>query len=351
MQFFSAALLLLWLGGPAFAAELSLDFGEAPLNEPPPGFRSTLTGEGKPGEWRIILDDAPSALPPLSPRAANMNKRPVLAQLARVRTDEHFPLLIYEEEAFGDFTLTTRFKIVDGAAEQMAGIAFRIQDERNYYYIRASALGSTFSFFKIVNGIRSPPTGVKVEISKGVWHQLVLDCKGNNISALLDGAGVLPPLSDTSFLSGKIGYWTKSDSVSYFTDTQLSYIRKEIFAQTLVRDTLKRFPRLLGLKIFAATNGQAEPQIIASTNLKEVGQPGHAAEQDVIAHSRIYHGRDSDAVMVTMPLHDSNGETVAAVKVVMKAFSGQTEKNAIARAMPIVQQIEGRVQSAKDLTQ
>src|SRR5258708_18791563 len=160
-----------------------------------------------------------------------MNKGPVVAQLARDRTDEHFPLLIYEDEAFGDFTLTTRFKIVDGAAEQMAGIAFRTQDERNYYYIRASALGSTFSFFKIVNGIRSPPTGVKVEISKGVWHQLVLDCKGNNISALLDGAGVLPPLSDTSFLSGEIGDWTKSDSAGYFTGPPFSYITKQICEQ------------------------------------------------------------------------------------------------------------------------
>src|SRR5713226_4533165 len=351
MQFFSAALVVLWLSGPAFAAELSLDFSEAALNESPPGFRSTLTGEGKPGDWQIILDDAPLALPPLSPRAANVNKRPVLAQLARDRTDEHFPLLIYEAEEFGDFILTTRFKVVDGVTEQMAGIAFRIQDERNYYYVRASALGRTFSFFKIVNGIRSPPIGVKVEISKGVWHQLTLECKGNDIHAWLDTREVLPPLSDKSFLSGKIGYWTKSDSVSYFADTQLNYVRKEIFAQTLVRDALKRFPRLLGLKIFAATNGQAEPLIIASSNLKEIGQPGHAVEQDVIAHSRIYHGRESDAVMVTMPLHDSNGETVAAVKVVMKPFSGQTEKNAIARAMPIVQQLEGRVQSAKDLTQ
>src|SRR5260370_29435072 len=122
MQFFSAALLLLWLGGPAFAAELSLDFGEAALNEPPPGFRSTVTGEGKPGDWRIILDDAPSALPPLSPRAANMNKRPVLAQLARDRTHAHFPLLIYDEEAFGDFTLTTRFNIFIALADRIAGM-------------------------------------------------------------------------------------------------------------------------------------------------------------------------------------------------------------------------------------
>ena len=30
-----------------------------------------------------------------------------------------------------DFTLTTRFKTVKGVVEQMAGIAFRIQNETN----------------------------------------------------------------------------------------------------------------------------------------------------------------------------------------------------------------------------
>jgi len=99
-----------------------------------------------------------------------------------------------------------------------------------------------------------------------------------------------------------------------------------------------------------ATNGAA-PRIIASTDPKELGSAARQQEQDVIAHSRIYQGKESDAVMVTLPLHDSNGETVAAVKVVMKAFPGQTEKNAIARAMPIVQLLEARVQSANDLTQ
>jgi hypothetical protein len=52
-----------------------------------------------------------------------------------------------------------------------------------------------------------------------------------------------------------------------------------------------------------------------------------------------------------MPLHDSNGDTIAAVRVIMKPFPGQTEKNAIARAMPIVKEMEPRVQKAKDLFQ
>jgi len=39
------------------------------------------------------------------------------------------------------------------------------------------------------------------------------------------------------------------------------------------------------------------------------------------------------------------------VRVMLKPFPGQTEKNAIARALPIVKQIESRIQSAQDLVQ
>src|SRR5580765_6483409 len=145
------------LACPLGAAELYFDFSSFKLNEAPPGFRSTVFGTGNPGDWKIILDEVPSAMPAISPNGPSMAKRPVLAQLSRDRTDEHFPLLIWDQETLGDFTLNTRFKLVEGQEEQMAGLAFRIQDEKNYYYIRASGLGNTFNFFKIVDGVRSAP--------------------------------------------------------------------------------------------------------------------------------------------------------------------------------------------------
>ena len=55
--------------------------------------------------------------------------------------------------------------------------------------------------------------------------------------------------------------------------------------------------------------------------------------------------------MLTLPLHDNNGEKVAAVRLVMKSFVGQTENNALARAMPVVKGMEMRIQTLKDLVQ
>jgi hypothetical protein len=344
------SLAILLFGGTAFGAEKVFDFRADALNEMPRGFRSTVAGSGQPGEWKIIQDEVPSMLP-LAAKGAAGNKRPVLAQLSRDPVDEHFPMLVYEEETFGDFSLTIRFKAVDGAKEQMAGIVFRMQDERNFYYIRASALGSTFSFFKVVDGQRTATVGNKVEIPKGVWHQMTIECKGTRIRGLLNGKEVFDPLDDKSFSSGKIGFWTKSDSVSYFTDAVLAYKPKETLAQSLVKSALAKYPRLLGLKIYAPTADEGTLSIIASMDATEVGQSAPKEAREVLIKRGYYYGKGSGSVMLTLPLHDSNGEKVAAVRIVMKTFLGQTEKNALARAMPVVQGMETRIQTLKDLTQ
>jgi hypothetical protein len=72
----------------------------------------------------------------------------VLAQTSKDQTDERFPILIYDGEIFQDFKLTTRFKIVGGMAEQMAGVVFRFQNASNFYVVRASALGHNVRFYK-----------------------------------------------------------------------------------------------------------------------------------------------------------------------------------------------------------
>ena len=140
-------------------AELTFDFGGFSTDKAPPGFRSTLAGTGKPGEWKIILDEVPPLLAPLTAKAPVVTRRAVLAQLSQDPTDERFPLLIFDGDTFSDFTLTTRFKLAGGGLEQMAGIAFHLRDEKNFYVVRASGLGRNIRFYKVVDGVRSPPIG------------------------------------------------------------------------------------------------------------------------------------------------------------------------------------------------
>jgi len=345
-------LIALLLCGTVAASEKVFDFSRFKLNEPPEGFRSVLTGSGKPGDWRIVLDRVPSGLPALPGRPPAYAEQSVLAQLSRERVDERFPMLLFEGETFDDFSLQTQFKLVGGVDEQMAGIAFRVQDEKNYYYIRASGLGDTFSFFRVANGQLASPVSSKYTFETNVWYNLKIESRGNEFRASINGKELLLVIiREAPLPAGKLGFWTKSDSVSYFGQTRIHYTPHQILAQQLIDESLKKFPRLQGLKIFAALGGRTDPEVIAGTNPAEIGRPGQAVEKDVIARSAIYYGKEEDSVLVTMPLHDANGETVGAVKVIMKSFPGQTEKNAIARALPIVKGIEARVQKAADLVQ
>src|ERR1051326_5046693 len=119
MRILAVALLML-AAACVLGAEKKFDFSELREGEQPPGFKSAVTGEGKPGKWQIVLDEAPAPSEfLLSPQGKSVFKRPVLAQLAEDGMDEHFPLLIFEDEIFGDFTLSTKFKTVRGKGEQM----------------------------------------------------------------------------------------------------------------------------------------------------------------------------------------------------------------------------------------
>jgi hypothetical protein len=54
---------------------------------------------------------------------------------------------------------------------------------------------------------------------------------------------------------------------------------------------------------------------------------------------------------VVVPLRDRNGDPVAALRLRMDSFPGQTQDNAIVRARPVVQFIESRFRNARDLVE
>jgi hypothetical protein len=335
-------------------AERKFEFSHYREGETPPGFRSAVTGYGKPGQWKIVAEDVPSMMPPISDHPSSSSSvrttHSVLAQVATDPTDEHFPVFIYEEKKFGDFTLKTKFKTVKGVVEQMAGIAFRVLNESNYYVVRASSLGNTFRFYKVLEGQRGPLVGPDISIPSGTWHDMTVECKGNQIRCELDGKELISVTDKANAItSGKIGFWTKSDSVSYFGDTTIDYVPFETSAQKIVRDVLHKYPKLLALKIYLPEEDRSVTKVVASGDERDLGQPGAKTEREVIGRGETYYGKEKDVVSVIMPLRDRNGETMAAVRVVMKSFPGQTEETAIGRAAPIVKDIQSRAKAVDDL--
>jgi len=337
----------------AGATERAFDFSQAPLEQTPPGFRSLVAGRGKPGDWVVLLDDVPPALAPLSPRAPAVSKRAVLGQTARVALNQHFPILLSDGESYGDFKFSTRFKIVGGALEQVAGVVFHFQNETNFFAVFADAQRNQFRCYKVVNGVATKPLGPpEMKIERGVWHDLVVQCEGTRITAALDGEEAIKLIDNASGTQpGKLGFWTKSDAVSYFTDAKVSFTAPQAVAQTLVRSLLSEYPRLLDLAVFALRPGEKMPVVIAAKNEKEIGSPGTEVEQSVIASAKRYFGKSKKSVTVTVPLRDRNGDPMAAVRVEMGTFRGQTEDNAVIRTKPLIERMQAQVTSLEDLLQ
>ena len=341
-----------WLGGILLAAsvsgaELHLNFGDCAEGSMPANFHAALFGSGQPGTWKVITTEAPTAFAPLTSGAVT-NRSKVLAQTSEDMTDEHFPMCIYDGETFRDFTFSTQFKIASGITEQMAGVVFRFLNSSNFYVVRVSAAGHNVRFYKVVNGQRSDPIGPLLDVPTGEWHKLAVQCEGNQIHVLLDDRLVMPALGDNTFTEGKVGFWTKSDSVSYFTEGAITYTPRIPATQQMVDRVLAQESRLLGLRIYTldATN---TTRIIGSKDKTEIGQPGTDAELNAINAGAISYAKHRGADYVTMPLRDRNGENIGAMRVQLNSFLGETQNNALTRANMIRKVIEEICTSADDL--
>lgn len=333
---------------PVSGAEIHFNFSNYPEGTTPTNFTPVLAGTGRPGVWKIVMGQVPSAFTPFAGQSPEMISRAVLAQTDADPTDERFPMLIYTGETFRNFKFTTKFKIISGVVEQLPGVVFRYQNPTNYYVVRASALGNNVRFYKVVNGVRSDPIGPDVKVTVGDWHTLAVQCEGNQITLWFDDKLVMPPLGDNSFNEGRLGFRTKSDTVCQYSDSSVDYTPIIRPAQAVVNRIVEKQTRILGLRIYAAqTNGT--PQVIASKDMAEIGKEGTDVERNAIEDGTVSFGREKDAVVMTLPLHDRNGEFIAAVRVRLKSFFGETQDNALSRARMIVKQIQAQVLSKDDL--
>ena len=172
----------------------------------PAKFHAALTGAGAKAEWVVQAEAT-------SPSQPN-----VLAQLSDDRTDYRFPLAIADEGAFHDLDLRVKFKAVSGRTDRAAGLVFRLKDANNYYVARANALENNYRLYHVLDGRRQQFAGANINVTSSEWHELRVECIGNNITCYFDGEKKIEAKDDTFKEAGKVGLWTKADSVTYFDD-------------------------------------------------------------------------------------------------------------------------------------
>jgi hypothetical protein len=122
--------------------------------------------------------------------------------------------------------LSVRFKPISGRVDQAAGLVWRYQNQDNYYIVRANALEDNVVLYKVQGGKRTdlPLTGEgrtygkKSDVPSGQWSTLRVVAIGPVFEVYLNGTK-LYEVDDTTFAQpGKVGIWTKADSVTQFDD-------------------------------------------------------------------------------------------------------------------------------------
>jgi hypothetical protein len=214
MRIIIATIVALLLTSSAFAetkstSETTLDFEQFEAGKTPAGFSTALTGGGGPVSWVIQEDStAPSG-------------GKVLAQTSTDKTDYRFPLCVYDTFTAKDVAVSVKFKAVSGKVDQAAGLVARFQDKDNYYITRANALEDNVRLYKVVEGSRKQFAGVKAKVSSGEWHTLKLEVKDKHFAVFFDDKLLFAADDDTFKDVGKVGLWTKADSVTYFDDLKI----------------------------------------------------------------------------------------------------------------------------------
>jgi hypothetical protein len=189
-------------------ASRAITFNSDELGKLPPDFTTALTGGGGPVSW-VVRDKPPSP-----------DGKPVLVQESSERINYRFPLCVYDNVTARDVAAEVKWRPISGWIDEAGGIILRYTPD-NYYIARANALENNVILFKTVRGKRSKIKEVPVPVAMDQWHTLRFEAQGRRLKIIFDGKTVIERTDRTFSYPGKVGLWTKADSVSAFTDFRI----------------------------------------------------------------------------------------------------------------------------------
>jgi hypothetical protein len=188
----------------------SWNFDSDKVGTAPAGFAFEKSASGKAGRWIVKQESgAPSG-------------KQVLAQTDADSSDDRFLMAVAQAPAARDVVVSVRCKPVAGKVDQACGLVFRYQDAKNYYVTRANALEGNVRLYTVKDGDREQFASWKGKVTAGAWHELKAEATGDHLRVFWDGQKILDEHDDTFKSAGKVGLWTKADSVTYFDDLSVA---------------------------------------------------------------------------------------------------------------------------------
>jgi Domain of Unknown Function (DUF1080) len=179
----------------------TVNFDDLKTGAPPPGWTATMTGTGD-AKWEVVAD----------------NSAPSKPNVLKQSGEATYPVCFKNDTSLKDGFVAVKFKPVSGKEDQAGGVIWRCRDSDNYYIARANALEDNVTIYHTIKGKRVSFKNIDTKVAPGVWHTLRVEFKGNRVAVNFDGKKVIEATDDSFADAGKVGVWTKADSVTLFDD-------------------------------------------------------------------------------------------------------------------------------------
>ncbi len=135
-----------------------------------------------------------------------------------VKAYAYFPYAVAKGvDDFHDGEISIRFRLLAGQLDQCAGILFNLKPNGDYLTVRFNGKEDNLVLWTFKAGKRSfvKKASENVHIPLGEWHTIKIAVSGTQLRGFLDDKAILDyTLAEP--VSGKVGVWSKTDSVSQF---------------------------------------------------------------------------------------------------------------------------------------
>ena len=153
-------------------------------------------------------------------RRASCTARATKSSSKASRRSPTIPIAVYKGiDNFENGDISVRFQMVGGTLDRCAGILFNVKPNGDYLTVRFNGTEDNVVLWTFNKGVRKfvkrAPELVPLEL--GTWHTLKISVHGTLLQAYLDGK-LMIDYTLTEPVSGKIGVWSKTDSMIEFDD-------------------------------------------------------------------------------------------------------------------------------------
>jgi Domain of Unknown Function (DUF1080) len=179
----------------------TVNFDQFEVGKAPGGWTATQTGSGQ-AKWEVVQD----------------NTAPSKPNVLRQSGQATYPVCLKDDTSLKDGFVEVKFKAISGKEDQAGGVVWRAKDSNNYYIARANALENNVTIYHTINGRRSEKKRARMTVATNQWHTLRVEFQASHFTVIFNGQKAFDWDDETFRDAGKVGVWTKADSVTEFDD-------------------------------------------------------------------------------------------------------------------------------------